>query len=312
MQVIMVAAVTAATFGQGTVAVIVSMILAGIAREAGKALVQWAMQGDAFEHKQLAKAIAIGAVKGALRAATGELLSIMDLASTAVDFSPEAMEHFAQTSAYGEIVKHAVIEGAMRSAIVDIPMNSMKYFMNTERPFRDFGRNLDVFIATNTVSVVGRQVNAIIGSISGQNVNEVNKLFGTSGPPPPGNVVDEAVNTFKQTSQAQVAGLVGRTAMIGKKAKLAMKAAAKKMWGKYPETWKKLSNESVGAIGKQFKEEGGVSAVQLPNLAEQQRVMALMDEISEGTKTVDDLTDGDKKSLGLIIAYLKTEGEQLP
>ena len=312
VQILMVAAVTAATFGQGTAAVIIAMILSGIAREAGKALVTYAMQGDAYEHKDLAKAIIVGAVKGALRAATMELITVMDAASTLVDFTQTGIDGYVANHAYGNLMANSMIEAAMRSAVVDIPVNSVKYFFEAERPFRDFGRNLDVFLATNIVSVGGRQVAGIVGSLSGQAQNDLNSLFGASGPPPSGGVVQQAMSDFQQTSQQQVTGLVGRLAMLGKKAKIMMKAAATKLYGKYPQQWKHLQNQSLAAIRAQGLKEGEVDPTELPDERQLDRLMDLIDEIMAGNKTVDDVRKRDKEMLGVLIRYAESQGVQLP
>ncbi|HYD09295.1 MAG TPA: hypothetical protein VEA78_04265, partial [Acidimicrobiales bacterium] len=312
VQALFVVAVTAATAGQGTVAVIVSMILASIAREAGKSITKWAMEGDAYEHKDLAKAIVIGAVKGALRAATMELLLVIDAASTVVDFTPEGMAGFAEQSNYGELVKHAAIEASLRSAVTDIPMNTVKYMLTVDRPFRDFGRNLDVFVATNAVSVIGRQAASIVGSIASQGGKDVEKLFGPSGggTSPSGGVLSDAQQTFEQQGKAQVGALVGRLAIVGKKVKTVLAKIAKKVWGTYPERWRQLSNDSLAAIGIQAEEE--MDASSLPSAAEVDRLVALIDQIADGTLRPEDLSAKDKKGIGRMIVYARQQGVDLP
>jgi hypothetical protein len=311
LQILLMVAVSAATMGQGTVAVIVSAILAGIAREAAKSLAKWAIMGDAYEHKDLAKAILIGAVKGALRAATMELLTVLDAASSVVDFDPTHLAGLAQEQIYGQLAVNASVEAAMRSGMVELPVNTLKYVLNTERPFRDFGRNLDVFIAQNAVSVIGRQANLIVGSLAGQASEDVGKLFQPTPGAAPGNLVDQARFNFEDQAKAQVSGLVGRLAIIGKKAKLALKKAATTLWGKYPETWKKLANESVAAIGARQELEG-IDENDLPGEAEIDRLMAIVELLAEGKIQIEDMTAEDKASLGILIAYAQAEGVGLP
>ena len=302
-------AIGAATFGQGIVAVIVGSILGGIAKEAGAALARWAVQGDAYEHKDLARAVAIGAVTGALKAATAEVMTVIDAGAGLVAADPMAAGALANNAIYGQVAMNAAIGAAVRSAVVDIPKAELKYLLTVERPFRDFGRNLDVMLATHITNAAGRQAAQVLGAVLGQAAHDVDTLFTQAvGPQPSDSASQKAAAFFTGQAQTGVNMLMSQLAARAKLIKLAFKAAAKKLWGSYPQLWTKLANESVIAMGARKDIVAPGTAASLPDQAEVDRVMALLEELAAGTKKLTDVDATAKVTIGLLIAHDKAGG----
>ena len=349
LKIIFVAVIGAATFGTGTVAAIAATILASIAREAAAAVAKWVILGDGFAQKDMAKAILVGAVKGGLRAATLEFLSLIEDAGT-LTLTDDQTGANALNKAYGEVAVHQSVGAALRSGVVDLPANTLKQFLDQEKPFRNFGRNLDLFIANHAASIIARQVSFLGKGIVGESQTQIDRVLPQLSGSTTGNSLgDQAIQGGVNQARDQAIGQLGRAAMPFKQAKALLKKIVKKLWGKHEELYKKLKNGSELTVADRKDLEGKVreekarnelddkvrneldekvskslerrarkslededAGADLPTEEEMKRLDGYVDGLADGSMKVEDIPVEDKKLFGILFRFAEKKGIPVP